>query len=200
MTTLCRKACTRTPGRPAPVGDAVEVPAQDGHRAELVVADVGTGVARPLEEEAHGVVVGVGCARGGQAKRTERDQRLLGQVQRRPAGRQHRRGGAGVQEGGHGVGGGGRDVLAVVDHDERRLVRWRGDQGVERREPELSGDGASDRVRGLDPRQVDDVGAQLAAPKKPTAGAAGSSLPSVIAYTGSACPPCAIVQAVTQRR
>ena len=50
---------------------AVEPAAEHGDGLQLIAGDRGAGIAGPLEEEAHGVVVQVGGVRSGYAQGTE---------------------------------------------------------------------------------------------------------------------------------
>ena len=64
-------------------GDPVEGPAEVGDGLTVVVGEVGAGIPRPLEEQAHGTVLSLGRPEG---QRADHDQGLARQVEGRPTG------------------------------------------------------------------------------------------------------------------
>ncbi len=123
----------------------VERPAQLAHGRQLISAQLDPGVAGALEEQSYRRHLRIDAGRARHRQRSQHDERLARDGERRATRRQHRRRRAGLDQLGDRVRGAVEDVLAVVDDDQRRLVRRRVEERSERGKPELVGDRPPDR-------------------------------------------------------
>ena len=138
--------CEREPVQPAAqIHDGIEVGTLDAH----------TGLAGALEEQLDrrpGQRIGRADSR--HLERRQRDDGLAGQLQRRPAGGQHRRLLADLEDAPDRAGRRLQEVLAVVDQEQHLAIAGRVQQRLERLEPQLRGERARDGVGIVDAGQV----------------------------------------------
>ncbi|MFN0091548.1 MAG: hypothetical protein ACKVWR_14970, partial [Acidimicrobiales bacterium] len=93
----------------------------------------------------------------GHRQRRQGEDRLARQIERRTAGRQHRRHLAALEQAARHRGGVVEHVLAVVGDHQRRLIGRGTEQRLEGREAELCGEAARHRLGIIDPGQVDEA-------------------------------------------
>ena len=84
---------------------------------------------------------------GGHLERSQRHDGLAGQLQRRSAGGEHRGLLADLEDAPDRAGRRLEEVLAVVDEEQRLAIAGRVEQGLERLEAELRGEGAAAKLR-----------------------------------------------------
>lgn len=135
----------------------VEPAAEFGHFRTLFRWDRHSRVTDAIEEQPDARRIERGGVAGvGERERGEGDDGPGRHIERRAAGGEHAGSVAGVEKGRNRGDDGIENVFAVVgDHQEGQIVA--GEQGVERREPELSGEGSGNGVGLVDSRQVDEA-------------------------------------------
>ena len=135
--------------------EAVQPPAQLHDGIEVGPLDAHAGLAGALQEQLDGGPgLRVGRADVRHLEGRQRDHGFAGQLQRRPAGGQHRRLLADLEDASDGAGRRLQQVLAVVDEEQHLAIARRVQQRPERLEPQLGGERARDGPGIVDAGQV----------------------------------------------
>ena len=137
-------------------GEPVEPSAQVDDGIEVGALDAHAGVAGAFEEQLdRRPRQRIERVDGGHLERSQGHDGLARQLQRRSAGGEHRRLLADLEDAPDRAGRCLEEVLAVVDEEQRLSIAGRVEQGLERLEAELGGEGAGDGVGVVDAGEVD---------------------------------------------